>query len=62
MDIRGLYHFFDLFWVKKVLEGPTFSEANFGVGTNSRLVTLNARCLVRKRTQIQYFFEKMKRG
>ena len=45
---------------EKKREGPTFSEANFGVGTHSRLIALNARCLVRKGTQIQYFSEKTK--
>ena len=45
---------------EKNREGPTFSEANFGVGTNSRLIALNTRCVVQKGTQIQYFFEKTK--
>ena len=45
---------------EKNREGPTFSEANFGVGTSSRLIALNARCLVRKRTKIDALFEKTK--
>mgnify|MGYP006058555247 CR=1 FL=1 len=45
---------------EKKREGPLFSEANFGVGTNSRLIALNARCLVRKRTKIDTLFENTK--
>ena len=41
MDVHGLYSFFGLFWVKQTRDDPLFSEADFGVGTNSRLITLN---------------------
>ena len=54
--------FFCLFWENKARGGPTFSEANFGVGTTSRLITLNTCYLVRKRTKIDTFFEKLKHG
>ena len=30
-------------WEKQTRDAPTFSEANFGVGTNSRLIVLHGR-------------------
>ena len=46
MDAHGLYSLFDHFWVKETRDGPTFSENNFGVDTNYRLIKQNACYLV----------------
>ena len=58
MDVHGLYSFFDLFRVKPDMYGPAFSKAKFGVGTIFRLIALNTRYLVRKRTKINVFSKK----
>ena len=59
MDSHVLYRFFGPLPGEKTRDGPTF---NVGVGTNSRLITLNTCVLVRKRTKVDNFFKIMKHG
>ena len=54
-EFAQIYHFFDLVWVKKV---TAFSEEDFNIGTNYRLITLKTRFLVHKRTKIDTFSNK----
>ena len=49
--LTRLYRFLPILG-EKTRDGPTFSEANFGEGKNSRRIALNTCQLVRKRSKI----------